>query len=141
MSPSPIPVATTIAEARSAVAEARRAGRRVGFVPTMGALHAGHGRLVEACRHDVGDGHVVVSIFVNPTQFGPSEDLARYPRTPESDLALCAESGADLAFMPTVEAMYPSGGLATFVEVPGPSDPLEGARRPGHFRGVATVVL
>jgi pantoate--beta-alanine ligase len=135
------PVVATIREVRAAVAEARRAGRRVGFVPTMGALHAGHGRLVEVCRGDVGDGLVVVSIFVNPTQFGPDEDLARYPRTPEADVALCAGAGADLVFMPAVEEMYPSGRLATFVEVPGPSTPLEGERRPGHFRGVATVVM
>lgn len=129
----------TIAEVREAVSGARRRGGAVGFVPTMGALHAGHGRLIEVGRAE--SGLVVVSIFVNPTQFGPGEDFARYPRTPEADLAVCEAAGADVVFRPDVEAMYPSGPSATFVEVPGVSGPLEGARRPGHFRGVATVVL
>ncbi len=134
-----ISVVESIPAVRASVRAAKAGGRTVGFVPTMGALHAGHARLVEIARRD--SGFVVVSIFVNPTQFGPNEDLSRYPRTPEADLRICAEAGADLVFMPAVGTMYPSGGLATFVDVPGPSDRLEGAARPGHFRGVATVVL
>lgn len=129
----------TIHEARDAVARAKREGRSVGFVPTMGALHAGHARLIEVARQqsDV----VVVSIFVNPTQFGPNEDYSRYPRTLDADLDTCRRSGADLAFVPSAEDIYPPGPPATYVEVPGLSDVLEGAVRPGHFRGVATVVL
>jgi pantoate--beta-alanine ligase len=129
----------TIAELRRAVAEARRAGRSIGLVPTMGALHAGHLRLVEEARQ--ASGFVVVSIFVNPTQFGSSEDFRRYPRTLEADAELCSRGGADLIFAPGVEEMYPRGPSSTFVEVPALSDRLEGASRPGHFRGVATVVL
>ena len=132
------PVAS-IVEVRNAVASARRLGQRVGLVPTMGALHQGHTRLIERCRDEAG--FVVVSIFVNPTQFGPAEDLARYPRTLEADLRKCAASGADLVFVPTESTIYPRGRSATFVEVPGLSTVLEGASRPGHFRGVATVVL
>jgi pantoate--beta-alanine ligase len=132
------PVLATIAEVRQAVRTARAAGRTIGLVPTMGALHEGHGHLVSQCRSAAD--FVVVSLFVNPTQFGPSEDLARYPRTPEADRALCGERGADLLFAPSVAEMYPQGGLATYVEVPGLGDVLEGAFRPGHFRGVATVV-
>ncbi|MBX6316177.1 MAG: pantoate--beta-alanine ligase [Isosphaeraceae bacterium] len=124
---------------RAAVRSARAAGQVIGFVPTMGALHAGHARLIEACRREAG--FVVVSIFVNPTQFGPTEDFARYPRTPEDDRRLCAEAGASLLFVPSVETMYPHGVNSTYVEVPGLSETLEGASRPGHFRGVATVVL
>ncbi len=130
----------SIAEVRAWSEEAKRQGQVVGFVPTMGALHEGHARLIERCRAEAG--RVVVSIFVNPTQFGPSEDLSRYPRTLEADLTLCKASGADLVFAPGVAEMYPrGGGEATFVEVPGLSTMLEGASRPGHFRGVATVVL
>jgi pantoate--beta-alanine ligase len=129
----------TVEAVRGEVGRARRAGLRVGFVPTMGALHEGHARLVERCRAEAG--FVVVSIFVNPTQFGPSEDLARYPRTLADDLEKCAGAGADLVFTPTEEIIYPRGRSATFVEVPGLSHVLEGAIRPGHFRGVATVVL
>jgi pantoate--beta-alanine ligase len=128
-----------IEEVRGAVGRARRAGLRIGLVPTMGALHDGHVRLVERCRAEAG--LVVVSIFVNPTQFGPSEDLARYPRTLDDDLRRCAAAGADLVFTPAEEIIYPRGRSTTFVEVPGLSDVLEGAIRPGHFRGVATVVL
>jgi pantoate--beta-alanine ligase len=124
---------------REAVSRARAEGRRVGFVPTMGALHEGHTRLIERCRGEAG--HVVVSIFVNPTQFGPTEDLTRYPRTLSEDLRKCAVAGADLVFVPTEAVIYPRGRSATFVEVPGLSEVLEGACRPGHFRGVATVVL
>jgi pantoate--beta-alanine ligase len=105
----------------------------------MGALHAGHARLIERCRAE--SEFVVVSIFVNPTQFGPAEDLARYPRTLEDDLAVCRARGADLVFTPDESVIYPGGRGGTFVEVPGLSDVLEGASRPGHFRGVATVVL
>jgi pantoate--beta-alanine ligase len=129
----------SIAEVRCAVRAARAEGRAVGLVPTMGALHAGHARLIQECRR--ASGSVVVSIFVNPTQFGPAEDFARYPRTPEADRVLCAEAGADLIFAPTAAEIYPRGPSATAVEVPGLSDVLEGASRPGHFRGVATVVL
>jgi pantoate--beta-alanine ligase len=132
------PVVATIAEVRAAVASARAQGRTVGFVPTMGALHEGHAALVRAARR--GTGFVVVSVFVNPTQFGPQEDFARYPRTPDADRAVCGDAGADLVFAPPVEEMYPEGS-ATFVEVTGLQDVLEGASRPGHFRGVCTVVL
>ena len=129
----------TIAEVRASVGRARREGLSIGLVPTMGALHPGHLRLVEEAR--AASGLVVVSIFVNPTQFGPKEDFRRYPRTLEADLDLCAGGGADLVFAPAVEEMYPRGPSSTFVEVPSLSDRLEGASRPGHFRGVATVVL
>ncbi|MGO9816013.1 MAG: pantoate--beta-alanine ligase [Isosphaeraceae bacterium] len=124
---------------RAAVAAAHGSGRRVGLVPTMGALHEGHTRLIERCRHEAE--LVVVSIFVNPTQFGPNEDMARYPRTLPEDLRKCAAAGADLVFVPTEAVIYPRGRAATFVEVPGLSHVLEGASRPSHFRGVATVVL
>jgi pantoate--beta-alanine ligase len=136
---SALPVAATIADVRRAVRAARAEGKAIGLAPTMGALHAGHARLIEECRREAD--FVVVSIFVNPTQFGPSEDFRRYPRTLDDDLARCASAGATLAFAPTVEEMYPTGSLSTYVEVPGLSDVLEGASRPGHFRGVATVVL
>jgi len=139
MPPPPIPTCSTIAEARRLVASARREGRSVGLVPTMGALHAGHLRLIEEAR--AASGFVVASIFVNPTQFGPSEDFRRYPRTLDADLALCARGGAGLVFAPEVEEVYPRGAIATFVEVPDLAGKLEGASRPGHFRGVATVVL
>ncbi len=129
----------TIAEVRQPVALARHEGRVVGLVPTMGALHAGHQRLIEEAR--AASDLVVVSLFVNPTQFGPNEDFRRYPRTWEADLDLCARAGANLVFSPTVEEMYPVGKSSTFVEVSGLSERLEGASRPGHFRGVATVVL
>jgi pantoate--beta-alanine ligase len=105
----------------------------------MGALHDAHVRLIEDCRRAAD--LVVVSIFVNPTQFGPAEDFQRYPRTLEADLDRCAQGGADLVFAPDAAAMYPTGLRSTFVEVPVLSEMLEGASRPGHFRGVATVVL
>ena len=130
-------VAESVAEVRSAVAAARAAGKSVGFVPTMGALHAGHRSLMEASRSEC-DFHIV-SIFVNPTQFGPHEDLAKYPRPRDADLELCRSAGMDVVFYPPVDAMYPPG-YRTFVEVEGLSSILEGAIRPGHFRGVATVV-
>lgn len=138
-SPSVVPVIERIDEARIAVRAARAAGNVVGLVPTMGALHDGHVRLIERCRAETD--FVVVSIFVNPTQFGPTEDFARYPRTPELDNQRCASAGADLVFAPGAGTMYPRGPLSTFVEVPGLSQRLEGASRPGHFRGVTTVVL
>jgi pantoate--beta-alanine ligase len=131
-------VVSTEGPLRQAVVAARRAGKTVGFVPTMGALHAGHVSLIAAAR--AADGFVVVSIFVNPTQFGPKEDFSRYPRPLERDLELCGAAGVDLVFTPEVAAMYPPG-FRTFVEVSELSDVLDGASRPGHFRGVATVVL
>jgi pantoate--beta-alanine ligase len=127
-----------VAELRRAVAEARRRGRSVGLVPTMGALHEGHRSLIEAARRQTG--FVVVSIFVNPTQFGPHEDLQHYPRPLEADLALCAAAGVDLVFQPEPAVMYPPD-FRTWVEATGLQDVLEGPSRPGHFRGVATVVL
>lgn len=113
------------------------ARRRIAFVPTMGALHEGHLSLVRKGRElaDV----VVASVFVNPTQFGPDEDFERYPRDPEGDAALLSGAGCSLLFLPSVETLYPPGA-STFVEVEGPSRGFEGDERPGHFRGVATVV-
>ena len=133
-----IVLAESIEDVRRHVAVARRRGVTVGCVPTMGALHAGHRSLIEAARRECG--LVVVTIFVNPTQFGPNEDFAKYPRTLEADLALCHEGGADLVFHPSAGTMYPEG-FQTAVEVAAVSEPLEGRFRPGHFRGVATVVL
>jgi pantoate--beta-alanine ligase len=126
-------------DVRKAVSEARERRQRVGLVPTMGALHEGHVRLIEECRAitDL----VVVSIFVNPTQFGAGEDFDRYPRSLEYDRQQSEAGGAGLVFAPSVATIYPHGSRSTFVEVPGLSDVLEGASRPGHFRGVATVVL
>lgn len=131
-------VAVTVEAVRQAVAEARRRGQRIGLVPTMGALHAGHASLMRAARAETD--FVVVSIFVNPTQFGPHEDLTRYPRPLERDLEMCAAEGVALAFVPEVATIYPPG-FRTYVEVHGLQDVLEGASRPGHFRGVCTVVL
>ncbi len=113
------------------------AGRRIGLVPTMGALHSGHISLIRAAR--AACSHVAVSIFVNPTQFGPKEDYARYPRSFEADCALAQAEDANVVFAPSIEEMYPAGA-ATFVEVEGLSERLDGRFRPGHFRGVATVV-
>ena len=132
------PVVTTIAEARAAVDAARRAGKTVGLVPTMGALHAGHASLVRAAA--AGSGFVVVSVFVNPTQFGPTEDYGKYPRTLDADRQLCADAGAHLVFAPPVAEMYPERSV-TFVEVTELDRELDGPARPGHFRGVCTVVL
>jgi pantoate--beta-alanine ligase len=128
------------------VAELRRWSRALhasgdntlGLVPTMGALHAGHASLIRAARASCT--HVAVSLFVNPTQFGPNEDFTRYPRAFEADCALAASEGADVLFAPTVEELYPLGANSTFVEVPVLCDRLDGASRAGHFRGVATVV-
>ncbi len=111
---------------------------RIGLVPTMGALHAGHASLIRAAHEACS--HAAVSLFVNPTQFGPNEDYARYPRSFEADCALAESEGADVIFAPTVEELYPNGPDRTFVEVPGLSNRLDGASRPGHFRGVATIV-
>ncbi|HEY6167263.1 MAG TPA: pantoate--beta-alanine ligase, partial [Verrucomicrobiae bacterium] len=122
----------------------KRQGRRIGFVPTMGFLHAGHLSLVHRARRAAGPrGLVVVSIYVNPTQFGPHEDLARYPRNLRRDLELCRDAGADVIFAPSDAAMYPvrtSGGYNTYVIEERLSQVMEGASRPGHFRGVTTVV-
>lgn len=123
---------------RAAVASARAAGKRIGLVPTMGALHAGHLSLVEAARRECD--WVVVTIFVNPTQFAPSEDFAAYPRTLQADLETLAPAGVDLVFAPSNEAMY-LPGYDTYVDVGHVAQTLEGAVRPTHFRGVATVVL
>jgi pantoate--beta-alanine ligase len=113
-------------------------GNALGLVPTMGALHAGHASLIRAAR--ASSTHVAVSLFVNPTQFGPNEDYARYPRAFESDCALAAAEGADVLFAPAVEELYLNGPDSTYVEVPALSNRLDGQSRPGHFRGVATVV-
>ena len=129
----------SIAELRAHLAGWRDRGQRIALVPTMGNLHAGHHSLVELAKQNADK--VVASIFVNPTQFGPDEDFARYPRTPEADAAGLAQAGADLLFLPSVETMYPLGaGAAVRIRVPGVADVLEGAHRPGHFDGVATVV-
>jgi pantoate--beta-alanine ligase len=120
------------------VRDALELDNNIGLVPTMGALHAGHEKLIETARRE--SGTVVVSIFVNPIQFGPSEDFARYPRTLEQDLEICKRLGVDLVFEPSVREMYPAP-QATFVEVSRVSEHLCGKFRPGHFRGVATVVL
>jgi pantoate--beta-alanine ligase len=134
-------ISKTIAEAQSACAqlrgEGRVVGRTLGLVPTMGALHEGHLSLARAAR--TACDAVAVSIFVNPTQFGPNEDFSKYPRTFENDCALLEREGVDLIFAPTVEEMYPAVA-STFVIVEGVSDRLDGASRPGHFRGVTTVV-
>jgi pantoate--beta-alanine ligase len=130
-------VATTIADVRDAVSAARVAGHTVGLVPTMGALHEGHAALIRAARRETG--FVVVSVFVNPTQFGPNEDYQKYPRTLDADRKVCAEAGADLIFAPPAAEMYPPGSV-TFVDVATLGDHLCGPSRPGHFRGVCTVV-
>lgn len=130
-------ITRTIAEARAALRELRSEGQIVGLVPTMGALHAGHASLVRAAcaQSDL----VVVSIFVNPTQFAPNEDFAKYPRTWEDDCALLKRERVNLLFAPSTQEMYPDGA-STFIEVVGLSGRLDGASRPGHFHGVATVV-
>jgi pantoate--beta-alanine ligase len=128
----------TVAELRAWSRQERNdGGNTIGLVPTMGALHAGHASLIRAAKSSVG--FVAVSIFVNPTQFGPHEDFARYPRTFDADCALAEAEGADVVFAPSLEELYPPGA-STFVEVEGLSNRLDGASRPGHFRGVATVV-
>lgn len=134
---SDIAAARSVAELRQRIGDWRAHGNRIGLVPTMGALHAGHLALVAAaqaqCRR------TVVSIFVNPKQFGPREDFATYPRPEADDLSKLTAAGADLAYIPAVEEMY-ADGFATTISLGGPAEPLEGAHRPGHFDGVATVV-
>jgi len=132
------PIVSSVSQLRELLDRLRREGRRIGLVPTMGALHAGHASLIERARAECD--FVVVSIFVNPLQFGPSEDFQRYPRPIEKDAAICAEKGVDLIFAPNTNDMY-SASQMTFVEVERITDHLCGAFRPGHFRGVATVVL
>jgi pantoate--beta-alanine ligase len=132
-------VTHTIAETRQAIAVAKAQRKTIGFVPTMGFLHEGHLSLIDVAR-EAGADFIVVSIFVNPTQFGPNEDLSRYPRNETGDRALLEGKDVDLLFLPPVEVMYPPGSQTT-VSVGGVSKPLEGERRPGHFDGVATVVL
>jgi pantoate--beta-alanine ligase len=128
-------IVATIAAMRQASRDARQP---LGLVPTMGALHEGHLSLVRAARRDCCS--VAVSIFVNPTQFAAGEDLDRYPRTFAQDCVLLEREGVDLVFAPSAAEIYPPGGAGAFVEVPGIGDRLDGASRPGHFRGVATVV-
>jgi pantoate--beta-alanine ligase len=126
----------TIKEVRDAVAQARRQGKSIGFVPTMGALHTGHGSLIQKARAECG--YVVVSIFVNPTQFGPTEDFNKYPRTLDDDAKLCESMGADCIFAPSADEMYPQKNFS-WVDVEQLTEGLCGTSRPGHFRGVTTV--
>lgn len=134
-----IETVTELSRLRAIVGGWKREGLRVGFVPTMGNLHAGHYSLVTLARQHAD--RVVSSVFVNPTQFGPNEDFTRYPRTPEADTSGLEQAGCDVLWLPTVESMYPFGvELAAKVHVPGVSALLEGAHRPGHFDGVCTVV-
>lgn len=128
----------TIQAVRKQVNLWRQAGETIGLVPTMGALHAGHQSLIERAAKE--NDHVIVSIFVNPTQFAPNEDLTSYPRKLEEDQALCEKAGVEVIFHPEPQEMYPSG-FDTFVEVHGTTEVLEGASRPTHFRGVTTIVL
>lgn len=128
----------TVAWMKQVAAEAQRNGRLLGLVPTMGALHEGHFSLVRAAQRECSP--VVVSIFVNPVQFGPSEDFHKYPRTLDADRAALEKLQVDYVFAPPAEGMYPAG-FGTWVNVDGLSERLEGRSRPGHFRGVATVVL
>jgi pantoate--beta-alanine ligase len=133
-----VEVIRAIAMARKVCDAARSAGRTVGFVPTMGAFHDGHVSLMRRARDE--RDHAVVSIFINPLQFGPGEDLSRYPRDEDRDLSIAGQLGVDVVFAPSAEEMYPAGRPEVTVD-PGPlGDRLEGAARPGHFRGVATVV-
>jgi pantoate--beta-alanine ligase len=130
----------SVADLRATLAPARRGGRRIGLVPTMGAFHEGHLSLMRAARERcASDGVVVVSLFVNPTQFGEPADLAAYPRDEGRDARLAEAEGVDVLFAPPLVEMYPDG-FATTVHVAGVTDTLEGAHRPGHFDGVATVV-
>ncbi len=135
--PPAIAVARSVAALREAVADWRKAGERVGLVPTMGAIHRGHLALADAAHRQCE--RVVASLFVNPKQFGPTEDLSAYPRREAADLAAFASAGVDLVFIPAAEEMYPPG-FSTLVTVGGVSEGLCGAFRPGHFEGVATVV-
>lgn len=139
MSHAPV-LAHTREELSGLLASARMTKGPVALVPTMGALHDGHARLIRMARSQVGEGSVVVSVFVNPLQFGPGEDLDRYPRTLEADLELCERKGVDLVFAPSVEEVYPGGDPQVSVSPGRLGEVLEGATRPGHFRGVLTVV-
>jgi pantoate--beta-alanine ligase len=130
-------ICVTIPETRAASRDARASGKRLGLVPTMGALHEGHLALVRAARAQCDA--VAVSIFVNPTQFGPSEDLSKYPRQFDRDCRLLEKEGVEILFAPTVEEIYPHGAV-TWVLVEGLSEKLDGRSRPGHFRGVTTIV-
>jgi pantoate--beta-alanine ligase len=130
-------VTTTVAETRATLLPERRSGKTIGLVPTMGAFHEGHLALMRAARAEADV--VVVSLFVNPAQFGPSEDLSAYPRDLDRDTALAEAEGVDLLFAPAVEEVYPDG-FDTRVEIGGLTETLEGESRPGHFTGVATVV-
>jgi pantoate--beta-alanine ligase len=131
-------IAATISDLRTTLNTARSAGKRVGFVPTMGALHAGHRSLVERARSECDI--VVVSIFVNPLQFAVGEDLSRYPRPFQADVDLLRQLDVDVVFHPSVDEMYPGGPVLTSVHVANFADDFEGASRPGHFDGMATVV-
>lgn len=131
-----IQLAKTIKEVREIVSQWRKQGLKVGFVPTMGYLHEGHQSLIK--RSGEND-RTVVSVFVNPIQFGPNEDFASYPRDLERDMKKCEEAGADLVFAPEASEMY-AGDFSTYVDMTGPTNELCGLKRPGHFRGVCTVV-
>jgi pantoate--beta-alanine ligase len=134
-------VVPTRGELRPVLTEERSSGARVALVPTMGALHAGHAALIDRARREAGpEGAVVVSIFVNPMQFGKGEDLDRYPRTLEADLEVCAQHGADVVFVPSVDEVYPGGEPQVTIDPGRLATVLEGAIRPTHFRGVLTVV-
>jgi pantoate--beta-alanine ligase len=137
-SPSSTRLVTTRHGIRRAVADARARGQTIGLAPTMGAIHAGHLSLVEASRRECDV--TIVTIFVNPTQFGPHEDFAKYPRTLDADLEQLRAAGVDLVFAPAKDEMYPPGHTA-YVDAGAVAEPLEGVCRPGHFRGVATIVL
>jgi len=139
MSPSPL-LASTREELADALVPTRRTGDTIALVPTMGAQHDGHAALLRAARERAAPGAVVASVFVNPLQFAPGEDLDRYPRTFEDDLVVCEKEGVDVVFAPSVDEVYPGGEPLVTVE-PGPlAAELEGESRPGHFRGVLTVV-
>lgn len=132
-------IIASLPELRARIAQWKHNGRRIGFVPTMGNLHAGHYSLIELARQHAD--RIVASVFVNPIQFGPAEDFARYPRTPGADADGLDAAGCDVLWLPSVETMYPNGLEATVqVRVPAMTDVLEGAHRPGHFDGVTTVV-
>ena len=128
---------TTVSEMQALAADLRAQGKKIGLVPTMGALHAGHLSLIKLAleKTDI----VVVSIFVNPAQFGPNEDFNKYPREPETDLAACEKAGAHIVFAPAPDEMYPKG-FSTYVNEERVAKPLEGASRPAHFRGVTTII-
>ena len=130
-------ITTAIKDAREIAEGWKRQGLSIGFVPTMGFLHAGHSSLIEKARKE--NDRIVVSIFVNPIQFGPNEDFEKYPRNMDHDLEICRRAGADLVFAPEVQEMYPSENLA-YVDIEVLGDGLCGAKRPNHFRGVCTIV-